>query len=86
MEGHMNMVPLYTCVPFVMVDEGGWCGVCRCGVVWLSVVVWWWCGGGVVLLRALAVHIVLVFFVPRSLLFSRSSLFSLFTLSLLFSL
>ena len=35
MEGHMHEHgPLYTSVPFVMFDEGGWwCGVVWCGVV-----------------------------------------------------
>ena len=44
MEGHMREHGLlYTSVPFVMFDEGGWvvvwCGVVWCGVVWCGVVV-----------------------------------------------
>ena len=53
----MKMVSCAPVFPFVMFDEGGWCGVVWCGVVWCGVVwcgvvwcgvvwcgvVWWWC-------------------------------------------
>ena len=88
MEGHMREhCPLYTCVPFVTIDEGGWVGwwVVVCIVVvsgeWCGWWWWWWSEGSG---RAY----VPVFVVSCSLLSSRSFPLSIFffPLSLFFSL